>query len=441
MLLRFSIENFLSFYNKVTFDMFPNPRKTSFPSHIYSNETIPVLKQAAIYGANASGKSNFLDAFRFIRELIEGKNKLNETIISNIKYQLVEENTKDITFNIEFKTKGKYYKYFIAIGASAIKEESLYFSGLGKEEDKLIFTRTEDGLKTSKRINKDIASATKDMINKNPFSTIISLNKNFPLLANIDTESIYNWFVENLETLSIKPELPQLPHILSKSKEIFDLTNLLIKELDLGVESVDIKEEVINKETFNDNNQLVGDLKSRLDNLDEESGIAIGNSNTILHNIIKKGDDYIFKSLIFHQLGINDYKGELNINNQSTGTQKLLMLIPALYKLIHQEDYVLLIDELENSIHPMLITAIIKYFGNTDTKGQLIFTTHETELLNQQKYMRPDEVWFTEKHEGITDLYSLNDFKEHNTINIRNGYFEGRYGAIPFIGNLSEIED
>jgi len=112
-----------------------------------------------------------------------------------------------------------------------------------------------------------------------------------------------------------------------------------------------------------------------------------------------------------------------------------LNLIPALFDAI-EKGYTICIDEIENSIHPSLISALVSFFSKSNSKGQLIFTTHETELLNQQKLMRPDEVWFAEKHEGDTKLYSLNDFKEHNTINIKNGYLEGRYGGIPFIGKL-----
>ena len=94
-----------------------------------------------------------------------------------------------------------------------------------------------------------------------------------------------------------------------------------------------------------------------------------------------------------------------------------------------------MIDEIEHSIHPYLIRELVKIFSSQDTTGQLIFTTHETCLLDQ-KFIRTDEVWMVEKKEGSTHMYSLNDFKIHNTINIANGYMEGRYGAIPFIGEL-----
>ena len=148
----------------------------------------------------------------------------------------------------------------------------------------------------------------------------------------------------------------------------------------------------------------------------------------------------MIKQFVFKQTGINNYQGEMDIEDQSDGTVKLLNLIPAIYDVVHKEK-VICIDELENSIHPKLISAIVEFYSSSTTKGQLIFSTHEIELLNQQRLMRPDEVWFTEKINGSTKLYSLNDFKEHSTINIKNGYMDGRYGGVPSIDiNDKEFE-
>ena len=99
-----------------------------------------------------------------------------------------------------------------------------------------------------------------------------------------------------------------------------------------------------------------------------------------------------------------------------------------------------IIDEIERSIHPLLIKELVKKFSlDPNTKGQLIFTTHESNLLDQ-KILRQDEIWFAEKNEnGSTDIYSLNDFKEHKTIDIQKGYLNGRYGSIPFLANLKDL--
>jgi len=119
---------------------------------------------------------------------------------------------------------------------------------------------------------------------------------------------------------------------------------------------------------------------------------------------------------------------------------RLLTYIPMM-KMLLDKPVVFLVDEVENSIHPMLIKAFLKLFTeNPNSQGQLIYTTHECHLLNQ-KDIRADEVWFCQKNDGATKLYSLNDYKEHNTIDIEKGYLAGRYGAIPFLGNLMELKD
>ena len=126
----------------------------------------------------------------------------------------------------------------------------------------------------------------------------------------------------------------------------------------------------------------------------------------------------------------------MKISSQSDGTVRLLTLIPALYCAMFLNRAVF-IDEIDNSIHPNLIFELLKFFGHNKSNGQLIFTTHTTSLLNQQELVRPDEIWLTEKSNGSTRMYSLNDFKLHHTLNIENGYLDGRYGGVPVIEEIS----
>lgn len=126
-------------------------------------------------------------------------------------------------------------------------------------------------------------------------------------------------------------------------------------------------------------------------------------------------------------------------NELSDGTKKLVDYLRILDDVINSEcSY--MIDEVEKSIHPLLIKEIISKFSKEEnTKGQLIFTSHECNLLDQD-ILRTDEIWFAEKNKkGETKLYSLSDFKEHSTIDIRKGYLQGRYGGIPFISNLQDL--
>jgi len=127
------------------------------------------------------------------------------------------------------------------------------------------------------------------------------------------------------------------------------------------------------------------------------------------------------------------------MTEESDGTQRLFDFLPAFQK-VTAEPKVFVIDEIESSIHPVLIKELVRKFSHDkNTQGQLIMTTHESNLLDQ-KLFRRDEIWFVEKDQfGATDLYSLNKFKEHHTIDIRKGYLNGRYGGIPFTGNLVDL--
>ena len=126
----------------------------------------------------------------------------------------------------------------------------------------------------------------------------------------------------------------------------------------------------------------------------------------------------------------------MRITAQSDGTVRLLTLIPAIYEAINKQK-VVFIDEIDNSIHPNLMFSLLQFYGAKQSKGQLVFTTHTTRLINQQELLRPDEIWLTEKDHGNSKMYSINEFKIHNTINLENGYLDGRYGAVPQLGDFN----
>ena len=144
-----------------------------------------------------------------------------------------------------------------------------------------------------------------------------------------------------------------------------------------------------------------------------------------------KNGKQIVQEFLFEQLGIAGYKKRMKIASQSDGTVRLLTLIPALY--MASKGKVVIIDEVENSMHPNLIYNLLKYFFNSESKGQLICTTHLTLFQDQQVLIRPDELWKVEKVNGNSKMHSFNDFKIHNTMNIEKGYLEGRYGGVPQI--------
>ncbi len=437
MLLRIEVENFLSFYKASSFDMFPNVKRTTFPSHVYSNLDIPLLKQAVIYGANGSGKSNLLRVIKFIKEFAENKDFITDEVIHKYKFRLQEEkNLNPIKLSIEFSNENQYFKYDFEISNNLLIE-NLFLSGIGKQADQLIYSRTNNTLSTGKNTSEEVANAITKLLNKNPYSSLLSLNNEFPIINDTRVLSAFEWFESKLTVLTLNRYIPSLINLMANDDKLLSFTNHLFNKIDLGVDSLEIESKSMDS-LFEGNIDDNATLKELLGSgLESNSGITKMKNDKVLFTIIKENEEPIIKKFIFNQIGQNGFKGKMDIEDQSDGTIRLLNLIPALFEVIENEK-VICVDEIENSIHPTLIAALISFFSNANSKGQLIFTTHETELLNQQKLMRPDEVWFAEKHDGDTQLYSLNDFKEHNTINIKNGYLDGRYGAIPFIGTLDD---
>ena len=263
-------------------------------------------------------------------------------------------------------------------------------------------------------------------------SSVLSLNNRFPIIKDKRASEVYNWFAKELEVISFNASAPQLIDFMSENNDVLRFAKEAFTEIGLGINDLSIRTEQFDEWISKKEHSY---YKSDEKKLSSDSIVTGFVHNKPLFSIGFDNGVRTVKEFIFKQLGKDGYVGELDIKAQSDGTVRLLTLIPAMYAAI-KLGHTVVIDEINHSIHPSLIFALINYYANTTTTGQLIFTTHETCLLNQQQLMRPDEVWFTEKNEGATRMYSLNEFKVHSTISIENGYMQGRYGAIPFIGAL-----
>lgn len=154
--------------------------------------------------------------------------------------------------------------------------------------------------------------------------------------------------------------------------------------------------------------------------------------------IYEDGKVYALKLVAVHNK-IDGSEVEFPLQNESDGTRRLIEYMPLLFDIINT-DSVYVVDEIERSLHPIMIKDIIRKISESQSaKGQLIFTTHESCLLDQNIF-RPDEIWFAQKDvEQATQLYPLSDFNIHKTANIENGYLDGRYGGIPFLSNLKDL--
>ena len=217
-----------------------------------------------------------------------------------------------------------------------------------------------------------------------------------------------------------------------------DFANDVLKNVGI-TNSLSIKKTSLDEWLTHQNNaEKIKDFIDR-NNISENTSLSLSHNNRNEYDFTLDKGSKIVQEFIFEQLGVNGYRKGMSIKSQSDGTVRLLTLIPAFYKAMKQHG-VVVIDEIENSMHPNLIYRMVEYFANNKTNGQLIFTTHLTKFQNQQTLMRPDELWMTEKVDGCTQMRSFNDFNIHHTMNIERGYQEGRYGGVPTITRIATDE-
>ena len=413
--------------------------------HKYNKCGIDLLKLSAIYGANGAGKSNLVNSVRLLKQFVLTGKLPAEFSIS--KFKLSDKAKSEPTaFAVEFVSSDTPYYYHVEFNNSHILAESLWHSGLGKKEDAVVFIRemTPEG-NTTIKFNKSFYESEENktlqkVIEKDllkPGGALIHLLSGISNPAFSDIRSVNSWFANQLEIV-----LPtSFPGLLTKrvdtDSDFKIFAGNILSSFNTG--AVDLKTETI----------PVSGLHGKFpaERLEEITNELTGSpEKTVWSRIdgvewifVNENGNIVAKKLYLEHPGEGGTIVKFSLNEESDGTIRLIDYIPALNDIINSEK-VYIIDEVERSIHPVLIKEIISKFSQDEnTRGQLIFTTHECNLLDQDIF-RQDEIWFAEKNkQGATELYTLSEFKEHHTLDIRKGYLTGRYGAIPFTGNLKDL--
>ena len=444
MLLRFVLNNMFSFGEEQEFNMFPAPKLRLKNEHKYFINNFSVLKMASIYGANGAGKSNLIKSLNILKKII-----LDEEVLSNFSRYAFKFNSKENkiphTFVVEFIQEEKTFLYGLEVLDNFILTEELYLSGMGIKDDILLFERKNRDNKVTLKIpslDDEEGKLLNNIIEKN----LTKPNKPlFKLLTTLDNPKLsdisiaLNWFESTLRIVmpNSKPSSP-LASTIDNNLEFKNYVEDFIKSFHVGIDTINSNKIEIHE--FFGKNEL--DTVEKIKNeLDETSDLALvlrsQNGDELI--VVKEDEEYYVKQLTLEHIGKDNKKATFDLNEESDGTIRLLDLAPAFHNILNSKK-VFLVDEIERSIHPLLIKELIRKFSDDkSSNGQLIFTTHESNLLDQSIF-RQDEIWFAEKDlNGCTDLYTLSDFKEHNTTDIRKGYLNGRYGSIPFLGNLKDL--
>lgn len=441
MLIRFKVENFLSFNKKEEFSMITG-KSRSHSTHVYDGSNLSLLKSSYIYGANASGKTNFIKSVSFARKcILEGISFAN-TLEKN--YKLDNKSLKRPTqFEFEILIEDKIFAYGFSFLLETKEVLEEWLVEVGKKEDKDIFIRNKN------RVDRFLNLTEADNIKLDVY--LSDLESNTLLLEILNKKK---WEKQDYEFLRVLKWLKEnliiiFPNTTNYVIEYFENTENWIEYMDIF--DIGIKEIAFKEREFEEL-PIPEDLKSKISNdiaklMSEEeknNKIIVGLRGNFL-KVYLENNKLKAKEIIFKHKGLEE-EIEFKIYEESDGTKRLLELLPLLEK-VKCNNRTILIDELERSLHPVLVKEFLRrFYKNMEkTNSQLIITTHESRLLDLDT-IRRDEVWFAENSiERGTNLYSLEEFKTRFDLKLDKAYLLGRYGGIPnikdFLEDKTECDD
>ncbi|MCK5877180.1 MAG: ATP-binding protein [Candidatus Marithrix sp.] len=440
MLIRFTVENFLSFNELIDFNMIASDEVVNDHHIVNGNnpKDINLLRTSILYGANGSGKSNLIKSMGFAKEFIVHGVGKNRNI--NVKPFKLDSNCshKPSRFEFEFRCQDRQYAYGFSIDKTQVHEEWLF--EMGHQLENPVFERVGEVISFNfdHPIFADASTEERQRIGYEAHST----RTNLLFLTNCQERNIqqfhflYQWFAE---TLIIVFTTSKHQALTSLAKLNLDFFNKIIDFFDFGIRRLEVEE--IDFENTNDIPPMMKDeIKAEFPYGQETvQFVSISSRNYVIEETPNGGLKALKLLTIRQDEAGNDVSFE--ISEESEGTQRLMDFIPMLIGLA--KDKVFVIDEIERSLHALLTKKLFELVLNhsifTHANSQLIASTHEVHLLDIKDTFRKDEVWFVEKNQsGESVLYSLAN-ADVDALNIVNGYLTGRFGAIPFVKDIKDL--
>ena len=436
MLLEFKVSNYRSIGDEQILSLVPAPKQKDYPENIIENGKYRALNSISLYGSNSGGKSNFLKSMSLLDKLVHMSARASSTTKLPYDPFLLREGYSDKpTFlEISFIIDEFRYRYGFEFNEIEIEKEWLFRKNLGREVK--VFERENDvidvssGFNGTKKIIDAAIEATRDnalflstcdMLNVEEAKSIINWFSHFSMIDGLNTD------VEEIQTV----ELWEKEEYRSKIKQYLTSLNLGIKDLDITTKEFSISD-LPDDMPKNMKEQLSKSLKGK-------------------HSYTVFAEHHIYDESQKPSGKTESWKWE---ERESSGAKKALQLSgPILWTLANGG--VLIIDEIEAKLHPIMTLNTIDTFLNKKSNpfnAQLIFATHDTNLLTYSN-LRRDQICFAEKNKWeSTELYSLSDFvyfeekngefkseKERPDTDKEKRYFEGRYGAIPALGDFQNF--
>jgi AAA15 family ATPase/GTPase len=431
-LIEFSVANYRSFQTETVLSMVASKKK-SRERELDLQATFEVeqlgtrlLKCAAIYGANGAGKSNLFKALGFMKEFVSRSANADDidAEIDTTSFALnVSSTSEPSKFKVIFLVAETTYEYGFSVNRSNVVDEWLLSKPKGALRSSELFLRNGDTFKIHKEFKEADGLESKTRSNALFISTCAQFN------GAVSTE-ILRWFrrLRVVSGLSDGAFLSVTKASL-RNPERADGVRAIIEAFDLGFSKFDaIKDE--------------RQMEQELDAMPPEMSVLAA----ALKKLLAKGDHTRYRIETTHQVydthgkKVSEIKFDLE-RDESEGTKKLVAFAGPLRDALSSQ-YVLVIDEFDARLHPLITKQIIRMFNGTKsnpTNAQLIVATHDTNLLDKD-LMRRDQIWFVEKDPvGSSHLTSLVEYKVRNDASYEKDYILGKYGAIPFLGSIDRV--
>ena len=440
MLIKITVENFKSFDQKEELSMISSSKIQKNKDHRIKIKQTQLLKHAAIYGANASGKSNLCAVFSFIKDvLIHGLQFNSDNDFCRTK----EENkNKESLFELQFTVGNHFYAYgFSAILSQRIITEEWLYELLQDGNANQLFLRKinkkatlGDNIHLSSTDKNRFTVYAEDFINNKTslFLTEMNRGKKFDKKSKLSFfNETFNWIINNI--IIINPSVGISNTEAYYNKESLENITKLIQTFDTGITDIKTKSITIEEMSKMIPAEIVQDVFFHIRNQMQLSNLSSIQMTWRIEgdffNIRINGNSEPEITTLILRHGKSAFN--FSFTEESDGTKRLFDLIDML--LTDRDDTIFVVDELERSLHPKLTEHFLKLFSKAhqNVKMQLLFTTHEDTIMDQS-LLRRDEIWFIERDtDNSSKIYSLDRFKERYDKKLSKAYLEGRYGAIP----------
>lgn len=428
MLVQFTVKNYKTFREQAVLSLVASgyDKKTHEEDNVFQEKSIRLLRSVVVYGANASGKSKLIEALAFMKKIVYGSASDSQKgqIIPVESFLLNQETeNKPSEFEIIFISENVQYRYGFEVTKEKVISEWLYRKEKVKEVE--VFYREENKAEFHNTLFSNGAFIwNKSMVRDNALLLSVAAQFNddiankvvqyfsneIKIISGIQEEGFEGFTIEKIDSDKGKNEILKM-----------------LKAADIGIE--DLKVETIDKEN------LPKDMPDELKKIFLTGNLKIYSDSSVFtfHKKFDKQQKQIGNAFF-------------SLEEESAGTKKYLALSGPILDVL-KNGYTLVVDELDSKLHPNLVEEIVQLFNSKEINiknAQLIFNTHNTNLLTSRLFRR-DQIWFTEKNEyGEASLYSLTDFKTdkvRKTDAFESNYIRGKYGAVPFLNLFENFKD